>query len=71
MAINLRPMNADDIKQLVLDGKKVFWRHSGYEVVQDSIGQWLIKCHMNGDVIGLTHKDGKTLNGRGQEFLIG
>jgi hypothetical protein len=69
MAINLKPMTADDIKAHVRNGKRVFWCHKGYEVIQDAIGQWLIK-HESGDVIGLTHKDGKTLNGRGQEFMV-
>lgn len=66
----------DDVADIVCAvdcGIRVYWKHEGYEVVRDSglpkgLGSsqglgYLIKCHMNSDVIGLTHQDGKTLNG--------
>ena len=51
-------------------GKTVYWHHNGYQVIKDSIGQYLIKCLWNDYCIGLTHKDGITLNGEAKAFYI-
>ena len=64
-------MNAIEIKDALKAGKKVFWHHTGYEVIKDSIGQYLIKCHMNDNYTGLTHRDGITLNGSPEHFYVG
>jgi hypothetical protein len=70
MAISLEYMTSDAIKAHVEAGRRVFWRDESYEVIKDRIGQWLVKCHINGACWGLTHRDGKTLNGRGKEFFV-
>ena len=61
-------MTLDEIKQAIRDGKKVYWSKESYEVIRDSIGQYLI-CHENGNIIGLTWRDGVTLNGREDQFF--
>jgi len=63
-------MNADEIKAAIEAGKKVFWSNDGYEVIKDKLGQFMIKCIHNGHCIGLTWTDGKTLNGKPEEFFI-
>ena len=62
-------MNLKEIKQAIEDGKKVYWHHVGYEVRKDNLGQYHIVCIANGDAIGLTWKDGRTLNGYQHEFF--
>ena len=62
-------MTLEQIKAAVESGKRVFWQHNGYEVVKGSLGQWLIKCHYNGNYIGLTWGDGVTMNGKPDEFF--
>lgn len=64
-------MNLDEIKAAVDAGQTVHWANTGYTVLRDSIGQWLIKYTPNGHCIGLTHQDGVTLNGRPEQFFIG
>lgn len=61
-------MTLDEIKTALEAGKKVYWVHNGYEVIRDSLGEYLIK-HEAGNVIGLTHRDGLTLNGKEKEFF--
>tara|TARA_R100000808_G_C2063123_1_gene93697 strand:- start:51 stop:245 length:195 start_codon:yes stop_codon:yes gene_type:complete len=63
-------MTAKEIKKAINEGKKVYWHHEGYEVIKDSIGQWLIICHINDSCVGLTHYDNKTLNGSAEHFYI-
>jgi len=63
-------MTLIEIKAAVEAGKKVFWSNRSYEVLKDSVGQWLIRCS-NGSCIGLTHRDGVTMNGEPEEFFIG
>ena len=59
-----------EIKHAVLQGKTVHWETSNYVVINDSVGQWLIKCQVDDSCIGLTHQDGVTMNGKGSEFYI-
>ena len=40
-------MDAQQIRDAIDAGKTVYWHHDGYQVIKDSIGQYLIKCHMN------------------------
>ncbi len=61
-------MTLDQIKTAISEGKKVCWNNSAYEVIKDSIGQYLILCPDNGSCVGLTWKDGVTLNGKETEF---
>ena len=63
-------MHLEEIKQAVEIGHRVFWKTNAYEVIKDSIGQWLIFCHFNQSCIGLTWRDGKTMNGEESEFFI-
>jgi len=64
-------MNIQEIKQAVDQGLVVHWSNSGYRVVKGVIGQYSIKCTLNGTYIGLTWADGKTLNGKESEFYTG
>lgn len=63
-------MNLAEIKAAVESGKTVCWSNRGYVVVKDRIGQWLIQFLTNGHCIGLTWTDGRTLNGKPEEFFI-
>jgi hypothetical protein len=62
--------NAQEIKQAIDEGKKVYWSNLNYEVIKDSIGQYLIHSKFNDHYIGLTHRDGTTLNGKPEEFFM-
>lgn len=63
-------MTAKEIKIAIKNGKKVFWKHSGYEVTRDKRGQFFIGATFNNHKIGLTWEDGVTLNGNEQDFFI-
>jgi hypothetical protein len=64
-------MNLNQIKEAINSGKRVFWSTKAYEVICDKKGQWLIVCSLNGYTIGLTWRDGVTMNGKESEFFIG
>lgn len=64
-------MNAKQIKQAINNGKRVFWHHAGYEVIKDNIGQYLIKCHINGHYSGLTDKEGKLMEDPNHFYIAG
>lgn len=59
-------MNLTQIKISLDSGQKVYQHNGLYEVIKDSIGQYLIKSR--GNCIGLTHADGITLNGNDSDF---
>jgi hypothetical protein len=61
-------MTLNEIKKAVDDGKQVHWANSGYVVIK-SYGDYLI-THHSGNCIGLTWKDGVTLNGKESQFFI-
>ena len=63
-------MTLDEIQAAVNAGHKVCWANTNYEVVKDHIGQWFIVCRHNGYAIGLTWRDGTTLNGKPEDFFI-
>ena len=63
-------MNLDEIKQAIEQGKSAKWANDNYNVIKDSIGQYLIICKQNNHAIGLTWADDKTLNGKEQDFYI-
>jgi len=63
-------MKIIEIKKAIENRQNVYWANSLYEVIKDSIGQYLIVCTSNDSCIGLTHKDGTTLNGEESEFYI-
>lgn len=63
-------MNVEEIKAAVGRGLRVFWSNASYEVIHDTkngCDQWLIR-HSEGSCVGLTHRDGVTLNGRPEQF---
>ena len=64
-------MNLEQIKQAIARGDKVNWSNSAYEVIVDSVGQYLIHCNLNDSYIGLTWRDGVTMNGKEEEFFLG
>ena len=64
-------MTLQEIKTAIASGKKVHWANTGYEVICDKIGQYLIVWTDSGSCIGLTWRDGVTLNGKPEEFFIG
>ena len=65
-------MNAQEIKSAVLSGEKVFSDNNLYSVIRsEKTQEWLIVCADNGYTIGLTHRDGVTLNGNPEGFFIG
>lgn len=63
-------MSLNEIKQAVLSGKTVYWCNGLYEVIRDRFDRWLIVCNANGSAIGLTWRDGETLNGCPGEFYV-
>lgn len=63
-------MNLQEIQAAVNEGKTVHWKSEIYVVHKDDIGQWHILCTSNQSCIGLTHKDGKTMNGKPEDFYI-
>lgn len=61
-------MSTNEIKAAVEAGRTVHWASPAYTVIKDSIGQWFIR-HVSGHLIGLTHADGLTLNGKPEDFF--
>ena len=63
-------MNKQEIQAAVLAGKTVHWKTPAYQVVCDSVGQWLIVCRSTKGCWGLTWADGVTMNGKPEEFSV-
>ena len=63
-------MTIEEIKSAVDAGKTVHWANAGYNVIKDSLGQYLIKYAPNGFCIGLTNRAGDRLNGQADQFYI-
>lgn len=61
-------MKLSEIKTAIKEGKKVFWATDNYEVIKDSIGQYLIHSKFNNHYTGLTHMDNVTMNGKEKDF---
>jgi hypothetical protein len=62
-------MNVKEIKQAVDKGLTVKWANDLYDVVKGKDDYYII-CSSNSHCIGLTHKDGITLNGEESKFYI-
>lgn len=58
------PSEANAIRQAVDEGKTVYVGTLAYKVIKDNIGQYLIFCVLNDYCVGLTWRDGVTLNGK-------
>lgn len=63
-------MKLEEIKAAVEAGKKVHWASTGYEVQKSGSGNWFIVCTANNYMVGLTHADGITMNGKPDDFFI-
>jgi len=64
-------MELTEIKSAVMAGKTVNWKQANYVVIHGSkIDKFLIKCTDNDSCIGLTHRDGLTMNGEEKDFYI-
>jgi len=63
-------MTLQEIKDAVENGKIVCLESEIYEVRKDNLKQWHIVCTSNDSCIGLTHKDGITLNGLNKQFFV-
>ena len=61
-------MKLSEIKDAVDAGHDIRVGSDGYKVVKDCIGQYLIRCVFNEYCIGLTWRDGKTLNAKEDDF---
>ena len=61
-------MNSEEIKAAVDAGKKVHWSNKSYQVIKGK-DDYLIKGP-TGHAIGLTWEDGKTLNGKEEDFFL-
>ena len=64
--------SVEAIKNAVDSGKTVCWSNSNYQIVishpRSYQTEYLIKCLDNDSCIGLTWRDGKTLNGKLKDF---
>lgn len=58
------------IKGAVDLGLRVKWANSGYDVIRDSLGQYLVIYRPNGHAWGLTNINGDKLNGDISQFFI-
>lgn len=61
-------MNIQQIKSSVERGTPVYWSNTGYKVIRDNLGQYLITS-LFGSCIGLTNLSGDKLNGQESEFF--
>tara|TARA_R100001530_G_scaffold128156_1_gene97752 strand:+ start:334 stop:540 length:207 start_codon:yes stop_codon:yes gene_type:complete len=61
-------MTKEEIKEAVSKGKKVFWINDNYEVIKDSIGQWLVKSKANNNYVGLTNIKGELIEDQKEFF---
>jgi hypothetical protein len=62
-------MKLSEIKQAIESGHNVHWGNDGYDVIKGKF-EYLICFKHNQSCIGLTHRDGITLNGKESEFYI-
>jgi hypothetical protein len=66
-------MNLQQIKSAIEEGKTVCWANEAYQVIKTKSGNYLIGYNIGGrgeNYIGLTWRDGETLNGKEEEFYI-
>ena len=63
-------MNLKEIKLAIKFGCDVRWANDLYKVVKGKDNIYYVICSSNGYTTRLTHLDGKTLNGKEEEFYI-
>lgn len=66
-------MTLDEVKTAVQAGECVCWKNTAYRVILDNIGQYLIVYRFgrrDQNCIGLTWRDGVTLNGAESDFFV-
>lgn len=68
-------MNLQEIKSAIDAGKTVNWSNDSYVVIKHfprypDTPEYLIKCLSNNHCIGLTWRDGVTMNGKEEQFYI-
>jgi hypothetical protein len=63
-------MTVHEIKHAVDSGRVVCWQNTGYRVEHITGDGYVIRCLLNNSLIGLTWRDGVTLNGQEDEFYI-
>lgn len=67
-------MTLNEIKEAVRGGNMVYWKNRAYQVKLNTLAtgaeQWSIVYYHNGYTIGLTWRDGVTLNGEESDFFI-
>ncbi len=63
-------MTLQEIKDAIDAGKVVHWVSSLYEITKDCYSKYHICCPVSGACIGLTWKDGTTLNGDESDFYL-
>jgi hypothetical protein len=62
-------MTLNEIRAAVDAGQTVHWSNQGYKVIKSKSG-YLICCVLNNSCIGLTHRDGVTMNGEPDQFFV-
>ena len=63
-------MTLTEIKEAIAKGKTVCWSNDRYTIKHGADGDLVIHCATNYHQIGLTWRDGVTLNGREEDFYI-
>lgn len=62
-------MTLSQIKSAVDQGKTVYWSNKNYQVIKNKFGDYVIRMKQNGHEIGLTWRDGVTMNGAEEDFF--
>ena len=68
--MQVKTMTADGIRRAVDAGYDIRWSNDSYQIRKDKNGQYLIVCLNNDNCIGLTARDGVTLNGDPEDFYV-
>lgn len=66
-------MKLTEIKEALSKGNTVYWKNENYQVIKDSLGQYLIHSKCNDSYIGLYGKKGtkfeNIMNGKEIDFI--
>ena len=62
-------MTLEEIKTAVDNGESVYWANENYRIIKDKLNQYLIHSQSNDYCIGLTWRDGVTMNGKPGQFF--